>query len=104
MALGSHCLAGLGAEPSAMSPTLQLSTFIKRLQTPPRTHWQDWGWPADGGHFGILIENGHIEHQPPQQVLKHGRTQMSERKINKDNFNYESKFDAKFQYISAARF
>lgn len=48
MALCSHCRLGLGVKPSAMSPTLQLSTFIKRLQTPPLTHWQDWGWPADG--------------------------------------------------------
>lgn len=48
MALRSHCHLGLGAEPSAMSPTLQLSSFIKRLQTPPLTHWQDWGRPADG--------------------------------------------------------
>ena len=44
MALRSHCRLGLGVKPSAMSPTLQLSTFIKRLQTPPHTHWQDSGW------------------------------------------------------------
>lgn len=48
MALCSHCHLGLSVKPSAMSPTLQLSTFIKRLKTPPLTHWQDWGWPADG--------------------------------------------------------
>lgn len=49
MALCSHCRLGLGVKPSAMSPTLQLSTFIKRLQTPPLTHWQDWAQPSDGG-------------------------------------------------------
>ena len=48
MALCSHCHLGLGVKPSAMSPPLQLSTFIKRLPTPPLTHWQDWGWPAGG--------------------------------------------------------
>lgn len=44
MALSSHCHVGLYVKLSVMSPTLQLCTFIKRLQTPPLTHWQDWVW------------------------------------------------------------
>lgn len=50
MALCSHGRLGLSVEPSAMSPTLQLSTFIKRLQTPLLTHWQDCGgcWATHG--------------------------------------------------------
>lgn len=49
MALCSHCRPGLSVEPSAMSPTLQLSTFIKRLQTPPLIHWQDLGFGSTQG-------------------------------------------------------
>lgn len=49
MALCSHCHLGPGVQPSAMSPTLQLSTFIKRLQTPLIAHWQDWGKPTEVG-------------------------------------------------------
>lgn len=49
MALCSHCHLGPGVQPSAMSPTLQLSTFIKRLQTPLHAHWQDWGKPTEVG-------------------------------------------------------
>lgn len=48
MALCSHFHFDICVKPSAMSRTVQLSTFIKRLQTPPHTHWQDWGKPAGG--------------------------------------------------------
>lgn len=55
MALCSHCHFGLSAKPSAMSPTLQLSTFIKRLQTPPHAHWQDWGKPTEVGRSPRIL-------------------------------------------------
>lgn len=54
MALCSHCHLGPGVKPSAMSPTLQLSTFIKRLQTPLHAHWQDWGKPTEVGQCPMI--------------------------------------------------
>lgn len=27
-------------------------------------------------HFGILVQNRHVKHQSPEEVLKHGRTQV----------------------------